>query len=74
MKPKANNQIPVTEEKLKKILAKYPTKDDVKKILKEYPTKNDVAEMIEKSEMRTDERARQYRDEILNRLDQTMEN
>ena len=44
------------------------TEEKLKIILNDYPTKMDMRE----AEFRTDEKARQYRDEILTRLDGVM--
>lgn len=84
MKQKAINDVPVTKKVLKEELAafrnelkeklkNYPTKKELKEeienALRNYPTTFQVGSMLEKSEMRTDEKARQYRDEILTKMD-----
>lgn len=74
MKQKIVNDAPITksilQQELKKALSNYPTKDDLKKTLSNYPTTIQVETMLEKSERRTDEKAKQYRDEILTKMDQ----
>lgn len=70
MKNKVKDDEVVTRKILKEELAEYPTKKNLEDILKNYPTTMKVELMIEQSEMRTDERARKYRDEILTKLDQ----
>jgi len=68
-----------TKDDLKKALANHPTKDDLKKALANHPTKDDLIRTLNNysmkfdlkdTEIRLDEKARQYRDEILTKMDQ----
>ena len=54
--------------KKKAISTKPVTEEKLKGVLKYYPTKMDM----ENIELRVDEKARQYRDEILTRIDGVM--
>ncbi|MBU3978272.1 hypothetical protein KJ980_07450 [Patescibacteria group bacterium] len=79
MKQKMANDTFVTKIDLNKALSNHPTKDDLKKALANHPTKDDLIRTLNKcsmkfdlkdTEIRLDEKARQYRDEILTKMDQ----
>ncbi len=54
----------------KKELENYPTKTDLNKALNNYPTKVDMKIEMDQLEMRMDDKARIYRDQILTKMDQ----
>lgn len=68
MKQKIVNDDPITKSIFKAELKEL--KSEFKKELSNYPTNAKVEMMLEKSERRTDEKARGYRDEILTKMDQ----
>lgn len=78
MKQKKVDDTPVTKNDLVKALDNYPTKKDLAKALKNHPTRAEFVRELSKhpthtdladTEARIDENARQYRDQILNKMD-----
>ncbi len=63
MKQKISKSAPVTEEKLREVLADF---------LKNHPTKIQMELFIEEKFREYDEKAKEYRDQILNGQDQLM--
>ncbi len=78
MKQKVIDDAPVTrsvlrkeiQRELKKALSNYPTKAEFREELSRRPTIIQVEMMLEDTKLDIDEKARQYRDEILTRMDQ----
>jgi hypothetical protein len=68
MKQKIANDPPITKSILQAELKVL--KSEFKKEFSNHPTNAKVEMMFEQSERRTDEKARQYRDEVLTRMDQ----
>lgn len=62
----------VLQEEIHIALSNYPTKEDLKKELSNYPDRGEVKMMLEDLEVKIDEKARGYRDQILTKMDQVV--
>jgi len=77
---KQKNLKPLTKEELIEILKDFPGKKDVEAIvkktvqqqLKNHPTKYELHVELINQELRFEDKAREYRDQVLTKMDQTM--